>query len=128
MRKVLIAFDGSHFSEGAFEFARKLSKTEPILLTGIFLPQVEYGNLWSYSVGMNTPILTPLAEEEEDVTTKSKKAVQLFTEACKNNNIDFRIHKCFYDFTLPELKKQSSFADLLIIVVRNSMKIWEQTN
>jgi nucleotide-binding universal stress UspA family protein len=113
MRKILIAFDGNHFSEGAFEFARKLSKTESILLTGIFLPEVDYANLWSYSGGMNSPIMMPPVSEE--VKINSKKTVELFTEACQKAEIEFRIHKRLFDFTLPELKKESSFADLLIV-------------
>ena len=37
MKKVVIAFDGNHFSEGAFEFVRRLNELQPILLTGVFL-------------------------------------------------------------------------------------------
>jgi hypothetical protein len=36
MKKVILACDGSHFSEGAFEFARRLNELRPILLTGVF--------------------------------------------------------------------------------------------
>ena len=39
MKKILIAFDGTHFSDGAFEFARRVNELQPILLTGVFLPQ-----------------------------------------------------------------------------------------
>ena len=41
MKKILLAFEGSHFSEGAFEFARKLNELSPVQLTGVFLPQIE---------------------------------------------------------------------------------------
>ena len=41
MKKIILAFEGTHFSEGAFEFARKLNELRPILLTGVFLPQTE---------------------------------------------------------------------------------------
>jgi hypothetical protein len=37
MKKILLAFDGEHFSEGAFEFASSLNRKERILLTGVFL-------------------------------------------------------------------------------------------
>jgi hypothetical protein len=40
MKKILIAFDGIHFSKSAFEFAKKLNEVSPVLLTGVFLPQI----------------------------------------------------------------------------------------
>ena len=51
MKKVLVAFDGHHFSEGALEFARKLNEKNPLVLVGVFLPQVDYSALWSHSGG-----------------------------------------------------------------------------
>ena len=50
MKTIILAFDGVHFSEGAFEFARRLNESQPVLLTGVFLPQAELSNLWSYEV------------------------------------------------------------------------------
>ena len=73
MKKVLVAFDGSNFSEGAFEFARRLNELEPILVTGVFMPQVEYANLWSYAAAANANVGTsyiPLIEEEESDLVK----------------------------------------------------------
>ena len=37
MKKILLAFDGTHFSNGAFQFARELNELEPALVTGAFL-------------------------------------------------------------------------------------------
>ena len=53
MKRILLAFDSNHFSEGALEIARELSERKRILLTGIFLPQVNYGNLWSTNSHFN---------------------------------------------------------------------------
>ena len=49
MKKILLAFDGSNFSEGAFEFVRRLNDIQPLLVTGVFVPQVAYSNASSYS-------------------------------------------------------------------------------
>ena len=65
MKKILIAFDGTQFSEGAFEFARALNELSPVLLTGVFMPQVSYANLWSYSGAMAGLMFVPMIEEEE---------------------------------------------------------------
>uniref|UniRef100_UPI003978FF57 hypothetical protein n=1 Tax=Salmonella sp. SAL4450 TaxID=3159905 RepID=UPI003978FF57 len=60
MNKVVIAFDGTQFSEGAFELARELNEMQPILLTGVFVPQLNYANLWSYGTAMAGPGFIPL--------------------------------------------------------------------
>lgn len=110
---MLLAFDGIHFPDGAFEFARSINELNRVLLTGVFLPQVNYANLWSYADGMNGPIFIPFVEGESDETAAAN--VERFSSLCRKNNIDYRVHKDFTDFALPGLKKESRFADLLII-------------
>jgi hypothetical protein len=116
MKKVILAFDGSNFSEGAFEFVRRLNDLESLLVAGVFIPQVDYANLWSYAsaggVGAGTAFIPLL--EEEDVELVNKNILR-FEEQCQKNGIAYRIHKAFYDFALPELKKESRFADVMII-------------
>lgn len=116
MKKVILAFDGSNFSEGAFELVRRLNDLEPLLVAGVFIPQVDYANLWSYAsaggVGPGTTFIPLL--EEEDIELVNKNILR-FEEQCQKNGIAYRIHKAFYDFALPELKKESRFADVMII-------------
>jgi len=113
MKKILLAFDGSNFSEGAFEFARRLNELSPVLLTGIFLPQIDYSNLWSYSAVNSGPLFIPMLDEE--ATTMIEKNIDRFSSLCRVNGIDFRVHQDFSEFALPGLKKESRFADLLIL-------------
>jgi nucleotide-binding universal stress UspA family protein len=114
MKKVLLAFDSTHFSEGAFEFARRMNEMNAILLTGVFLPQVDYSNLWSYSGGgISGPLYVPLVEGADAEAVA--KSIERFELSCQKNDINYRVHKDFYDFALPELKKETRFADLLII-------------
>ncbi len=113
MKKVLIAFDEKHFSEGAFEFARHLNELKPILLAGVFLPQVIYANLWNYTDAMGGATLIPLIDQRD--TEAIQKNIERFEALCKKNNIEYRIHRDFYDFSLPELTKETRFADLLIL-------------
>ncbi len=112
MKKVVIAFDGRHFSEGALEMAAFLNEKSPILLTGSFLPQVDYARLWSYSgsgkiIDFNNPL------PADDIAVKEN--IERFKNWCIKRGVEHRVHDEFYDFTLPELKKESRFADLLII-------------
>lgn len=112
MKKILLAFEGTHFSEGAFEFARRLNELQPVLLTGVFLPQTELANVWSYADGLGATFI-PMIETEEG--EKVQKNIARFEKLCISNNIDFRTHKDFYDLALPELKKESRYSDLLIL-------------
>ncbi|HEX2605941.1 MAG TPA: universal stress protein [Flavisolibacter sp.] len=116
MKKVLLVFDGSNFSEAAFRFAAELNERNPILATAVFLPQVDYANLWSYaavaSASSGAPFI-PLIEPEdaEEIVNNQKR----FEERCRKNGMAYRIHKDYTDFVLPELKKESRFSDLMIL-------------
>jgi hypothetical protein len=112
MKKIILAFDGVHFSEGAFEFARRLNESQPVLLTGVFLPQAELANLWSYADGVGTPYI-PLIERTD--TDQIQKNIAHFEKLCRGNGIDYRVHKDLYDLAIPGLKKESRYADLLIL-------------
>jgi len=120
MKKVIIAFDGTHFSKSAFEFAKQLNKLEPILLAGVFLPQIEIANLWSYAAASTGAPFIPLIEEGE--AEAIEKNIKNFENLCIKNDIEHRIHKDFFDLTLHELKKETRFADLLIL---SSQKFYE---
>lgn len=113
MRKVLLAFDGIHFSEGAFEFAKKMNEKEAILLTGVFLPQAVYANLWTYADGVGAPIFVNVIDDQEEEVINNN--IQKFETLCVKNGIEFRQRKDLNDFALPELKKESRFSDLVII-------------
>lgn len=115
MKKILLAFDGSNFSAGAFAFVRHLNEMQPVLVTALFVPQVDFANLWSYStasagsVGVYIPLL------ETDATNLIAENIKNFESLCQQNNIAYRVHKDFVDFALPELKKESRFADVMVV-------------
>lgn len=113
MKKILLVFDGINFSEGAFEFARRLNEKNKILATAVFVPQVNYANLWSYAGTAGTTSSIPLIEDEE--AEQIEKNIERFERLCEKNNLEFRIHKDFYDFALPELKEETRFADVVIL-------------
>ena len=71
MKKIILVFDGTHFSEGAFEFARQLNEINPVLITGIFLPQAEIASLWSYADGVGGPYIPLIESDETDLVQKN---------------------------------------------------------
>lgn len=113
MKKVLIVFDGTSFSKGAFEFAKKLNEIDRIFLTGIFIPQLSYTKLWSYTGAMNLSTLLPSFDNKEDDQTQTN--IEKFQKLCEAHQIQYNIHQDYYDFALPELKKETRFADLLVL-------------
>ncbi len=114
MKKILLAFDGKNFSKGALDFVRTLNEKAPVLVIGAFLPQVNYESLWSNSGGgmVGTLAIPVLEGETSEVVQKS---IEHFESYCSRNHIEYRVHKDFYDFALPELKKEARFADLLVL-------------
>jgi nucleotide-binding universal stress UspA family protein len=112
MKKIILAFDGEHFSEGAFAFAEKLNEIEPILLIGVFLPQATLSNLWTYSDSVGANIFPVMEKGIDQVILQN---VAKFERKCTQNAIEFRIHDDGYELTLPALEKESCYADLLIM-------------
>ena len=113
MRKILIAFDGSQYSEGAMAFACQMNYTEKISLTGLFLPQLAIANLWSYAESASGAPVIPLLEADD--SEQIKKNIERFKSECTRYNINHTVQKDFFDFAMPELLKQTRFADLVII-------------
>ena len=113
MKKIVIPFDGGHFSKGAFSFVSSLHEMKPVLLTGIFLPEVDYARFFFFPTAFAAPAYIPGIEdfEEEKVDTN----VEQFAQACQRNFIEYRVHKDLLDSSIPQLTKETRFADVMII-------------
>jgi hypothetical protein len=113
MKKILIAFDNAHFSEGAFAAARYLNQTEPILLVGLFLPSVHYANVPVGAEGIAQPFFAPMIEDDNG--DEIEKSVVTFEENCRKNNMKYIVHNNLVDSALPSVEVETRFADLMII-------------
>jgi hypothetical protein len=120
MKKIVIAFDGTQFSEGAFNFVRQLNQLKPLQLTGLFVPHVSTATMWSFTSAMAGPIYNQVFDEHYSETIS--KNMEYFEWLCKKNNIDYRVHKGMSELALPELIKETRFSDLLIISGENFYK------
>jgi nucleotide-binding universal stress UspA family protein len=112
MRKVLIAFDGPHFSQGACDYARHMNEQEKILLVGVFLPQ----SIFSYVLdngGLSA--VEPFFPGKEQTRGQLQEHITAFRSFCEANHIHFYIHSGHTDFALPALQRETRFADLLLI-------------
>lgn len=112
MKKVLLPFDGSHFSPGAFEFVRRMNEQSPILLVALFLPEVNYAAMTAYAGTFSGPVFMPVAEPQKETIQKN---ITLFKDLCVKHHIEFRVHRETEDFALPQLSMETRFADLAVI-------------
>lgn len=112
MRKILLSFDGTYYSKGAFDFACRMNEDEPILLTGAFLPQVDFASSWSYAGGGGTVYIPLIESYDADIVDAN---IAKFEADCVRHNIEHRVHRDFRSFALPELQKESRYADLMIL-------------
>lgn len=112
MKKVLLAFDGGNFSKGAFDFARRLNELEPLLLIGSFLPRLDISSSWSYGIG-NIAMATALQDDPNPDAVQQN--IAFFESQCRSHGIEYRVHKFPFDLAIPELRKESRFADVLIL-------------
>ncbi len=113
MKKVILVFDGQHFSEALFNFALELHKKTPISITGVFLSAVDYSTILAYP--MMTGALEgylPFLEEDETVI---KQNISRFETLCSKNDIFFRVHDNANGSVFDEIKKETRFADLMLI-------------
>ncbi|MCG2616275.1 universal stress protein [Terrimonas sp. NA20] len=114
MKKILLAFDGTHYSQAALEFAYLIHQKDHIFLTGAFLPQVDYSSLWSYATTEREGrVVAPLLEDS--TAEEVQQNILRFTDYCQQRGIPCKTHTTYLDFAMPELKKESRFADLLIV-------------
>ena len=123
MKKVLVAFDGEHFSSGVIEFIRQMNAHEPILAVGVFLPPVDYIELlYSYGGIPAGPLyFNEAVSVNEELVQKN---IARFREQCKQCGIEYRIHADATKHIVNQLKEETRFADLLVL---SSKSFYENT-
>lgn len=113
MKKVIVVFDGKHFSEGAFEFIRRMNEQSPLLAAGVFLPAIDYAELLYSFGGLSGPIYyKEIAAGETGVPLKN---IERFKHLCEHNGIEYRVHPDLERHVIPEVKAESRYADLLVM-------------
>jgi len=112
MKKVIIVFDGMHFSAGAFDFLCRLNETGRILATGIFLPTIDYSELLYSIGGLSGPIYY---REVINEVAAVKRNIEHFKTLCVRHNIEHRVHADMDHHVLEQLAIETRYADLMII-------------
>ena len=114
MKKVLLAFDGEHFSQDSVEFVRQMNLYQPVLAVGVFLPAVEYAELlYSFSGVPSGPLL--VSEVVPGNEAVIQKNIALFKTACAQAGITSHIHREPLGNIADLLHEETRFADLLVL-------------
>src|SRR5689334_13794385 len=108
MKKIILAFDGDNFSQGAFEFAARLHEQDNILLTGVFLSPIAFNNIALTSDSGAVPLYIPLNDEETLDTVNAN--IERFSKLCIEKEIEYRVHKDLSDFPIPALTRETRYA------------------
>ncbi|OMP75191.1 hypothetical protein [[Flexibacter] sp. ATCC 35208] len=111
MKKVLAIFDGGQYSNGVMELSQHINDNQPILLVGSFLPGIDFtGMSEMYGFGaLDIPVHIRVDEETVD------ENIERFKNYCIHHHIEYRVHKDLSLDAYPIFKKESRFADLLLI-------------
>jgi hypothetical protein len=113
MLKIIVAFDGLHFSEGAMRMATWLKGRVPLMITGVFISPIDYRELLGYSgMGMGAPVFTMPATDDDKMV---EQTIHKFKKYCDDHGLEYNTHKDTNLFALAELIKETRFADCLII-------------
>lgn len=114
MRKVILLSGREMLPPGLIEFAISLYKKEPFHLTGVFLPEASMQNtLWYYTPDPLAPAYRYIPER--NVTANSTIAIAEFEKLCQTNGVSYDVHELDVDHTADNVRKESRFADLLLM-------------
>ncbi len=116
MKKVIVAFDGLHFSKGAVNYAIQVAKDNGAFLTGVFLHDLYYKAGATTALLEEQPFydastLVKLAHEDEE---QIAKGIQQFEWYCREFYPHFEVIK---DMGIPDydLTRESRFADIIVV-------------
>lgn len=116
MKKILVVFRSYHYSKSVVEWLRRMNENAPLLAIGIFLPASAFASVLSYAATASAAAETgyfPAVDKEE--AAEIEKEMSLFEQDCIANGIEYRLHPGRFNLTLPDLRLESRFADLMLI-------------
>lgn len=112
MKKVVLLVDSLHYSNQVFHFIEALNKIEPLTLDGVFLSSADFTAVWSY------PLYSVAAISENEIKENERQLklnITSFSRQCEVLQIPFVVHNEADGVVFDTIRKESRFADLLLI-------------
>ncbi|RYG40522.1 MAG: hypothetical protein EOO01_27150, partial [Chitinophagaceae bacterium] len=116
MKKILLVFDSHHYPQSLLDFVVNLHQLKPLSVTAVFLSPMDFSALWAFPIVPGSA--GPYIAGQDDVALDEKKMhdhIQRFEATCVKNDITFRVHNDTSGLVFEEIKKESRFADLMLI-------------
>lgn len=113
MKKILLALDGEHFPQGAFELAAEWHLKEPLLLTGVFVSPVDVSKIITYTGLEGVPVMPVVTQDQ--YAEQIARNIQTFEEKCAQAGLEYRIHNDTESLPIASLVEETRFADLLLM-------------
>ena len=114
MKRILLAFDGEHFSQAVFDFAKQLNDVEPVNVVGFFLPALDYAELlYSFGGVPAGPLYVVEAVAGDETIVKNN--IQRLKTLCEEHNVPYTIEVDKSRHIVDAVKDESKFADLLVM-------------
>jgi len=114
MKKVLVIFDGANFPSATLDFALEMNNREPIFLSGLFLPSVDYAEAVR-DLYYGTALATLYLEEYGDDDDIIKENIAQFEQFCNQHRIRHQVHRDIQKSIVKELQHQTRYADLMVL-------------
>jgi hypothetical protein len=112
MKKILLPFEGANYPGEILEFAHNLHALSPFMLAAAFVPEVDYANFGNLPAGVGGAVYSPATIDEDPVIEKNGALLEAF---CREHRIKYAQHTDRLDFALPSIRKESRFADLMLL-------------
>lgn len=115
MKKILAAFDGTKYSEGASKYAIEIAKATNSLLVGVFIQDMRYLS-YTYAYAWDQPFIdfTTIEASQKEEKQKIDLNIKLFNHHCEEKDIQYKVH-LNKGVPLQELLQESTFADFIVI-------------
>lgn len=114
MKKIVVPFEGDHYPIEVLELLRELNAQSPVMLAAAFTPEVDYAHLLEIPGKLAAATYMPVDEDAAIL----RNSVRL-REFCSRHGIRHIVRSDRYDFALPAIRKETRFADLLMLSCRN---------
>jgi hypothetical protein len=116
MKKIVIPFEGLHFHGELLDLVKALNDKGKIFLTATFIPDADYAQLWPPRAGVEAQIYLAPPQNEEKLIAMHARRVRRF---CDTHSIGYRVQEDTSDFALSVVRKETRFADLLMLSARH---------
>ncbi|HLZ86926.1 MAG TPA: hypothetical protein VKQ52_06800 [Puia sp.] len=124
MKKIIVPFEGGAFRTELLEFVKDLNCRSKVFLTAAFVPEVDYAQLWTPSATVESDMYLPAAVDEDKLIARNSTKLSRF---CETHSIGLRIHEDRFDFALAAIKKETRFADLLLLSSRHFFEVIDES-